>query len=177
MRDWTRREFLAASALAAAAQEPPKSIRPAGRDRPDAPAAGAASRVGANDKIVLGFIGTGGMGTGLLNIFKGFPQVEIAAVCDVYEPHLHRAKSSAGGTPEAYGDFRRVLDRKDIDAVVVATPDHWHAIIAILACQAGKDIYCEKPLGHRIHETRAMVTAAEKARRVTQMGNLIHAGE
>jgi predicted dehydrogenase len=177
MKDWTRREFLAASALAAAAQESPKSIRPAGRDRPDEPTAGAAPRVGANDKIVLGFIGTGGMGTGLLNIFKGFPQVEIAAVCDVYEPHLHRARSAAGGTPETYGDFRRVLDRKDIDAVVVATPDHWHAIIAIMACQAGKDVYCEKPLGHRIQETRAMVTAAERARRVTQMGNLMHAGE
>ena len=60
---------------------------------------------------------------------------------------------------------------------MIATPDHWHAIIAILACQAGKDVYCEKPLAHRIQEGRAMVTAAEKARRVTQMGNLIHAGE
>ncbi len=89
----------------------------------------------------------------------------------------HRAQSQAGGTPETYRDFRRILDRKDIDAVVVATPDHWHAIIAIMACQAGKDVYCEKPLGHRIQETRAMVTAAEKARRVTQMGNLMHAGE
>ena len=75
------------------------------------------------------------------------------------------------------GDFRRVLDRKDIDAVVVATPDHWHGIPTILACQAGKDVYCEKPLAHRIQEGRAMVRAAEKYKRVTQMGNLIHAGE
>ena len=81
------------------------------------------------------------------------------------------------GTPETYGDFRRVLDRKDIDAVVVATPDHWHGIPTILACQAGKDVYCEKPLAHRIQEGRAMVRAAEKYKRVTQMGNLIHAGE
>ncbi len=173
MKHWSRREFLAASALAAAAQDAPKpkAIDPAGRGQPDA------ARIAANDKIVLGFIGTGGMGSGLIDIFKKFPQVEIAAVCDVYEPHLRRAQSSAGGTPEAYRDFRRVLDRKDLDAVVVATPDHWHAIIAIMACQAGKDVYCEKPLGHRIQETRAMVTAAEKAGRVTQMGNLIHAGE
>ena len=126
---------------------------------------------------MLGFIGVGGMGTGLINTFKEFPEVEIAAVCDVYEPHLRRAQSAAGGTPETYGDFRRVLDRKDIDAVVIATPDHWHGIPTILACQAGKDVYCEKPLAHRIQEGRAMVQAAEKYKRVTQMGNLIHAGE
>jgi predicted dehydrogenase len=70
-----------------------------------------------------------------------------------------------------------VLDRKDVDAVVIATPDHWHGITTILACQAGKDVYCEKPLAHRIQEGRAMVRAAEKYKRVTQMGNLIHAGE
>ena len=156
MRHWTRREFLAASAMAASA---------------------AQARAGADDQIVLGLIGTGGMGTGLINTFKTFPDARIAAVCDVHEPHRLRARSAAGGNPEVFDDFRRVLDRKDIDAVVIATPDHWHAIIAILACQAGKDVYCEKPLGHRIAETRAMVTAAEKASRVTQMGNLIHATE
>jgi predicted dehydrogenase len=126
---------------------------------------------------VLGFIGVGGMGQGLLNIFKKFPDVEIASVCDVYEPHRLKAKEAAGGKPNDVGDFRRVLDRKDIDAVVIATPDHWHAIPTILACQAGKDVYCEKPLAHRINEGRAMVAAAEKYQRVTQMGNLIHAGE
>jgi predicted dehydrogenase len=174
MKDWTRREFLAASALAAAAQDAPK---PAGPGRTEPAGAGKALRVPPSEKITLGFIGTGGMGTGLINTFKGFPQVQIAAVCDVHEPHRLRAQSASGGSPEAYGDFRRFLDRKDIDAVVIATPDHWHAIIAIMACQAGKDVYCEKPLAHRIQETRAMVTAADKARRVTQMGNLIHAGK
>jgi predicted dehydrogenase len=177
MKDWNRREFLAASALAASAQE----ARPTRASGPEGSSPGstrqAATRVGAHEKVVLGFIGTGGMGTGLINTFKKFPDVEIAAVCDVHEPHRHHAQSEAGGAPEAHGDFRKVLDRKDIDAVVIATPDHWHAIIAILACQAGKDIYCEKPLAHRVQETRAMVTAAEKARRVTQMGNLMHAGE
>jgi predicted dehydrogenase len=117
------------------------------------------------------------MGTGLINTFKSFPQVEIAAVCDVYEPHLRRAQSAAGGTAESCHDFRQLLDRKDVDAVVIATPDHWHGITTILACQAGKDVYCEKPLAHRIQEGRAMVSAAEKYKRVTQMGNLIHAGE
>jgi predicted dehydrogenase len=103
--------------------------------------------------------------------------VRVAAVCDVHEPHLRRAQSAADGKAEAYHDFRKLLDRKDIDAVVIATPDHWHAIPTILACQAGKDVYCEKPLTHRIAEGRAVVTAAEKAGRVTQMGNLIHATE
>jgi predicted dehydrogenase len=179
MRDWTRREFLAASALAAAAREvsPARAGGLDGPARDDAKPKPNPARVAANDKIVLGFIGTGGMGSGLINTFKKFPQVSIAAVCDVYEPHLSRAQSAAGGTPEAFHDFRRLLDRKDIDAVAIATPDHWHAILAIMACQAGKDVYCEKPLAHRIQEGRAMVNAAEKYKRITQMGNLIHAGE
>jgi predicted dehydrogenase len=184
MNDWTRREFLAASALAAAQADAKRQSRAGGRQAIDASPGKPAERtkspagqVPASEKIVLGFVGVGGMGTGLINTFKRFPDVEIAAVCDVYEPHLRRAQSAAGGSPAAHGDFRKVLDRKDLDAVVIATPDHWHAIIAILACQSGKDVYCEKPLAHRIHEGRAMVKAAEKHKRVTQMGNLIHASE
>lgn len=169
MSQLTRRDFLAASAAAtaAAASASARAEGPAPKSKP----------AGANDRVVLGFIGVGGMGTGLLNIFKEFPDVDVAAVCDVYEPHRLRAKSSVAGKPEAYSDFRKVLDRKDIDAVVVATPDHWHAIPTILACQAGKDIYCEKPLSYRIAEGRAMANAARKYSRVTQMGNLIHATE
>ena len=117
------------------------------------------------------------MGTGLINTFKTFPQVVDRRGLRRLRAAPPPRRSRAGGTPEAFGDFRRVLDRKDIDAVVIATPDHWHAIIAILACQAGKDVYCEKPLAHRIQEGRAMVDAAEKYKRVTQMGNLIHAEE
>ncbi|WZO98018.1 Gfo/Idh/MocA family oxidoreductase [Isosphaeraceae bacterium EP7] len=162
----TRRDFLAASAFAAASLAATR----AGADEPK-------KAVGANDKISLGFIGVGGMGSGLLNIFKTMPDVNVAALCDVYEPHLLRARSAVDGKPDTYGDFRKVLERKDIDAVVIATPDHWHAIPAIMACQAGKDVYCEKPLSYRIAEGRAMVDAATKYKRVTQMGNLIHAGE
>ena len=148
-----------------------------GEDVGGAPASQASRSVSANDKIRLGFVGLGGMGTGLLNIFRKFPDVEIVALCDVYEPHLLRAKELSGGKAHTVGDFRRVLDRKDVDAVVVATPDHWHAIPTILACLAEKDVYCEKPLSYRIAEGRAMVKAAAKTKRVTQMGNLIHAGE
>src|SRR5437899_1720421 len=81
---------------------------------------------------------------------------------DGYEPHLLRARSVAGDRVATHHDFREVLDRKDVDAVVIATPDHWHAIPTILACQAGKDVYCEKPLSYRIAEGRAMVNAARK---------------
>jgi predicted dehydrogenase len=162
MRTLNRRHFLAASAMAAGTL---------------APSARGERHPGPNDSIVLGFIGVGGMGSGLLNIFKKFPDVKVAAVCDVYEKHLMRARDAAESSPEAYKDFRAVLDRKDIDAVVIATPDHWHAIPTILACQAGKDVYCEKPLSYRIAEGRAMLNAAEHYNRVTQMGNLIHAGE
>jgi predicted dehydrogenase len=131
----------------------------------------------ASERIRLGFIGTGGMGTGLLNIFKKFPDIEIAAIADVYKAHAGKAAEQSGQKPELYSDFRKVLDRRDIDAVVVATPDHWHAHASIMAMQAGKDVYCEKPLSHSIGEGKAMVAAAAKHKRVTQMGNLIHAGE
>lgn len=131
----------------------------------------------ASETIRLGFIGTGGMGTGLLNIFKQFPDIQVAAIADVYAKHAHSAAEQSGQKPDVYSDFRKILDRKDIDAVVVATPDHWHAHASILAMQAGKDVYCEKPLSHSIGEGKAMVATAAKHKKVTQMGNLIHAGE
>ena len=96
--------------------------------------------------------------------------VRFVAACDVYDSNAARAKSWAGEGCESYRDFRRVLDRKDIDAVLVATPDHWHAIPTILACQAGKDVYVEKPLAHNIREGRAMVEAARRHNRVVQTG-------
>jgi predicted dehydrogenase len=159
----TRRDFLAASLLAAGTLGRADELK--------------SKASGPNETIVLGFIGLGGQGQGLLKTFLGFSDVEVAAVCDVYETHLRQAKELAGGKPDTCKDFRQVLDRKDVDAVVIATPDHWHAIPAILACQAGKDIYCEKPLAYRIAEGRAMVDAAVKYKRITQAGNLIHAGE
>jgi predicted dehydrogenase len=110
------------------------------------------------------------MGSGLLDIFKGMPDVRVASVCDVCEPHRLRAREAAGGKPDLADDFRKVLDRKDIDAVVIATPDHWHAIPAILAMQSGKDVYCEKPLSVAVAEGRRMVEAARKHDRVVQVG-------
>src|SRR5581483_4247885 len=102
--------------------------------------------LGANDRIRLGVIGPGRQGRGVMRNFLANSDVELVALCDVYEPHLLRAKQDAK-LPEAptYKDFRQVLDRKDVDAVLVATPDHWHALMTVEACKAGKDVYVEKP--------------------------------
>ncbi len=126
---------------------------------------------GANDRITIGQIGLGARGYYELELCLRNPGVEIAAVCDVYEPLVRHGVAKAGGRVQGYGDFRRVLERKDIDAVFVSTPDHWHAPISILACQAGKHVYTEKPLTHRILEGRRMVEAARRYKRVVQTGS------
>ena len=136
---------------------------------------------GANDRITVGLIGCGGMGRSNLQNFMRMPDVQVVAVCDVYEFNRNRAlKMTEGqkgaGPVAAVDDFRRVLDRKDIDAVIVATPDHWHAIPTILACEAGKDVYVEKPLSHNVVEGRKMVEAVEKHKRVLQMGTQQRSG-
>jgi predicted dehydrogenase len=132
----------------------------------------------ASDRIRVGFIGVGGMGTGRLQGFMKHPDVVATAVCDLDKTHAERAaalvEKTQGQKPDIFGDFRKVIDRKDIDAVMIATPDHWHALPTIMACQAGKDVFCEKPLCYSIGEGRAMVRAAEKNQRITQMGNHIH---
>ena len=104
------------------------------------------------------------------------PEVDVVAVCDVWEHNQDRAVEMTDGKAESYSDFRRVLDRKDVDAVVVSTPDHWHAPIMIAACQAGKDVYAEKPLSHTLREGRKMVEAARRADRVVQVGTQQRSG-
>ena len=129
----------------------------------------SASRIaGANDRVRAGFIGMGARGDRLLDLFRA-AGAEAAAVCDVYAPHLDFAASKATGALRAK-DYRRVLDDPSIDAVVIATPDHWHALQFLHACQAGKDIYVEKPLSLTVDEGRQMVEAARRARRVVQVG-------
>lgn len=137
-----------------------------------APVVGAAARrvLGANERVVVGLIGCGGRGRYVARLMREVSGVEFAAVCDVYAPNAEAARQWAGGNARAYKDFRHLLERKDIDAVIVATPDHWHAIPTVLACQAGKDVYVEKPLAHNIREGRAMVEAARRYNRVVQTG-------
>ncbi len=136
----------------------------------------------ANGKIVTAHIGVGGMGNGHVRWFSSLPDVEIAAVCDVdrtrAEATLQRLKERQPETKaQAYNDFREVLDRPDIDAISCATPDHWHALIAILAFQAGKDVYSEKPLSHNLAEGQAMLRNGRRYKRVFQLGTQIHAGD
>ena len=126
--------------------------------------------VGANERVVAGLIGCGARGMHVARLMSAIPGVEFAACCDVYAAHAASAAEWAGGRAKSYKDFRDVLERKDIDAVVVATPDHWHAIPTVLACQAGKDVYVEKPLAHNIKEGRAMVEAARRYKRIVQTG-------
>ena len=144
---------------------------------------GASARKGPNDRITLGVIGTGTQGSGLLNNFLGMPDTQVVAVCDVDTTRRENRQKVVDefyrlkGNTEfkgcaAYKEFPELLARQDIDAVVIAAPDHWHACIAIAACKAGKDVYCEKPLSLTIHEARAMVKAARKYDRVFQTGSM-----
>jgi len=151
--------------------------------------ASAYNRVsGANDKINVGFIGVGNRGSQLLGIFMQQPDVNIAALCDTYEPYMLRDRTKVhprylelGGRiprmgeafstkPALYRDFRKLLENKDIDAVCIATPDHWHAIQMISAVHAGKDVYVEKPLTITLREGRAMVNAQAETKRVVAVG-------
>ena len=129
--------------------------------------------LGANERIRLGVIGTGQMGISNMQAFLKQPHAEIVAVCDVYQPHLDQGLLASGGKAQTYRDFCRVLDRQDIDAVLIATPDHWHALICIMACQAGKDVYVEKPVSTFVEEGKYMVKAARKYNRVVQVGTLV----
>ena len=125
---------------------------------------------GANERIRLGFIGVGNRGDQVLDGFLAHKDAEAVAVCDLSKPYMDFAATKAGGHPAKISDYRRLLDRKDIDAVVISTPDHWHALQTIHACQAGKDVYVEKPLSLCVREGRKMVEAAQLHGRVTQVG-------
>ncbi|MFN0123272.1 MAG: Gfo/Idh/MocA family protein [Blastocatellia bacterium] len=125
---------------------------------------------GANDRVNLGLIGCGGRGTDVANLMKAVPGALYQVLCDVYEPNTAQAKPQLNPEARCFSDFRKVLELKDIDAVHIATPDHWHAMATILACQAGKDVYVEKPLAHNIREGRLMVAAARKHNRIVQAG-------
>jgi predicted dehydrogenase len=163
----TRREFLGRSAAAvglAAAGAEGFRLRPVyAQDRPKS----------AGKVPVMALIGCGGMGRANMGNFigKGIP---IAAVCDVDESHLRSTADEVykkqNKRPEEFKDFRKLLERKDIDAVIIGTPDHWHALPFIYAAQAGKDIYCEKPISHNITEGKAMVAAARRNKTIVQVG-------
>jgi predicted dehydrogenase len=156
-----RREFLkkASAGIAAAA-----ALR-------SAPALAAK---GANDQIVVGLIGCGGRGTHDAATFKNTPNVRVAYVCDVDEARRGKAAQTLEvDSSRAVSDLRRILDDKSVDAVIVATPDHWHSPASILACDAGKHVYVEKPISHNIRESRLLVEAAARNKTLVQHGTQV----
>jgi predicted dehydrogenase len=129
-----------------------------------------ASVQGANNRIRVGVIGTGGRARGLMQLLKRLPGNEMVAVCDVYEPRLLQAGEIATTATTKVSDYRRILDDREIDAVVIGTPDHWHKTIALDAVAAGKDVYVEKPVSHTIEEGEQMVKAIEASKQIVQTG-------
>jgi predicted dehydrogenase len=132
--------------------------------------AGNLPACGAKDRIRLGFIGVGNRGDQLLDAFLPHQDAEVAALCDVYKPYLLAAQKKVGGQAMLYHDYRKLLEQKDLDAIVIATPDHWHALQFVDACRAGKDVYVEKPLSLTIREGQKMVAVAQETGRITQVG-------
>ncbi len=131
--------------------------------------------IGANDRINVGMIGIGGMGGGHLNMLKGMQEdqnIKIVAVCDVWDKRLESARNALT-LPHAYAykDYRKLLERNDIDHVVIATPDHWHAPIAIAAMESGKSVYVEKPMTHTFEEAVKMWETAKRTKKLVQVGS------
>src|SRR5262249_17242500 len=137
MNSWTRREFTKTLVLAGATT-----------------ALGAARAANANERVRLGFIGLGNRGDQVLDAFLKHPDAQVTAVCDLSQAYMDLAAQKAATSPKQYKDYRRLLEAKDVDAVVIATPDHWHATQTIRACEAGKDVYVEKPLSLCVAEGR-----------------------
>jgi predicted dehydrogenase len=133
--------------------------------------AAASTRIwGANDRISIALLGTGGRGRHVTNIAQQQPNVVVTAINDVNPAQLDSAKSKEFPKAETSGDFRAVLDRKDIDAVVIGSPDHWHVPMLVAACDAGKDVYVEKPLTKTIAEGKAAIDAVHRTKRIVQVG-------
>lgn len=152
----TRRHFLQATSLAGLGV-PAALAQTAGKS--------------ANDKIQFASIGIGGMGYGDMGSAVATPGTKLVAVCDIYQGRLDHAKELYGKDLFATRDFREILSRKDIDAVIVATPDHWHAPISIAAMEAGKDVYCEKPMVQKWEDGKQVIAAAKKTNRILQVGS------
>ena len=150
MNDLTRRHFARAAGLATAASY---------------------SRIlGANDRVRLGYIGVGNRGDQVHEGFLEHGDCQTAAVCDLREDYMDMAVKKSRATPTKYKEYKKLLDDNSVDAVVIATPDHWHALMFVDACNAGKDVYVEKPLSLTVADGRKMVETAERTRRVVQVG-------
>jgi predicted dehydrogenase len=130
--------------------------------------------VGPNDRVRVAVIGVTNRGTDLVKEFARQPEAELVAICDVdpatFAKPLKAAEAAGIPAPRTEADFRKILEDKSIDAIAIATPDHWHALMTVMGCQAGKDVYCEKPASHNVVEGRRMIEAARKYGRIVQLG-------
>lgn len=133
--------------------------------------------LGANDRVQVGFIGYGLIGAQHVFDFKNQTDVDMAAISDVYQPRMEQAAAAMGGSPRQYKDFRRLIDDKALQAVVVSTPDHWHALMTMMACAAGKDVYVEKPMTLFLAEGQWMTKVARKHKRVVEVGTQQRSGK
>lgn len=141
-------------------------------------AAGWNQVLGANDRIRLGVIGTGSRGNDVMAQFLKQPNLEVTSLCDAYDKYLNQTNAEKlEGKAKTYGEYRQLLESKEVDAVLITTPDHWHAQMAIDACAAGKDVYCEKPLTYTIEEGRKIIKAVNDHKRVFQVGLQQRSGE
>src|SRR5215472_16092248 len=136
----------------------------------------AASRVwGANERINVAIVGLGGRGTNHLNIYSRLPDARVAGLCDINQAARERAQTTLqrNGAEKAkeFEDMREAFNDSGIEAVSIATPNHWHALATIWACKAGKDVYCEKPACYNIHEGQRMVQVARETKRMVQIGS------
>src|SRR5690349_22105281 len=126
--------------------------------------------LGANDRVRMGYIGLGNRGDQVHEAFLEHGDQQTVAVCDLRNDYMDLAVKKSRATPKKYAGYKDLLDDKNVDAVVIATPDHWHALMMIDACKAGKDVYVEKPLSLTVVEGRKMVEAAARTKRVSQVG-------
>jgi predicted dehydrogenase len=165
----SRRELLRSTAAAGATGAAVPYFVPAG-------ALGQGEGPGANDKLAIGLIGCGGMGRGNLRNCARHDDVVVAGVCDVWKPRLDATLEKYKETAKGYTDYRELLDRDDIDGVIIGTPPHWHALQSIQAAEAKKDFYVQKPMTIYVDESLAIERAAAKHGVVTQVGTQIHAG-
>lgn len=141
-----------------------------------ASALGQAGKPGANDRLGIALIGCGGMGQANLRNCAKYDDVVVTGVCDVWKERREKVTEKYKASAKPYHDYREMLEQDDIDGVIVATPGHWHALQTIHACEAGKDVYVQKPMTLHLAESLAVKRAAEKHNRITQVGTQIHAG-
>src|SRR5947207_4164419 len=131
--------------------------------------------LGANDKVNIGIVGIGGRGNDHIKNYAPLPDARIVALCDVNRTALEKGQAAVlkltGETPKGFDDMRKMFADKNVDAVSITTPNHWHALSTIWACQAGKDVYCEKPACYNVHEGERMIEVARKTGRMVQIGS------